>query len=76
LTWGFFADRLSKFRRTGPDRARAQCPAHDGDGTDTLSIEQGREWWLLYCWSRGCSTESISRSLGLALSDLSLEDRP
>jgi hypothetical protein len=73
LDWGFWADRLRKFRRTGPDKATGCCPAHD-DRNPSLTLAKGRAWWVFTCWSQSCSTDAICQALGVEIADLLLED--
>jgi hypothetical protein len=73
LDWGFWADRLRKFRRTGPDKATGCCPAHE-DRNPSLTLAKGRAWWVFTCWSQGCSTDAICQALGVEIADLLLED--
>src|SRR5437763_699797 len=59
--------RLKRVRRSG-DGYVALCPAHD-DRHPSLSIAQGRDRVLLYCF-RDCGIEAICEALGIRVSDL------
>src|SRR4051794_39531424 len=47
---------------------RAPCLAHGGKDRN-LSITHKLGKWLLRCWSHGCSTEDIVKSVGLKMPD-------
>lgn len=62
--------RLSKVKKTGPDRWSALCPAHD-DHHPSLGVREldnGRV--VVRCRSVGCSVEEILATVGLGFSDL------
>src|ERR1700730_5984372 len=46
----------------------ARCPAHD-DRRPSLSISEGRDGRVLIQCFAGCSTDAITSSLGLAMTD-------
>lgn len=60
--------RLHKFTRTGADRWKACCPAHD-DKSPSLAIRDADGRLLLHCFG-GCSTEAVLSAVGLTFSDL------
>lgn len=48
------------------NRARAQCPAHDGDNPQSLSIVEADDGRVLAkCFAHDCSWEDICRALGV-----------
>jgi len=53
---------------SGPQRAQAQCPAHDDRGP-SLAITQIEGQVLVYCHA-GCRTEDVLAGVGLTLGDL------
>jgi hypothetical protein len=60
--------RLHKVQRTGADRWKACCPAHD-DKSPSLAIRDVDGRLLLHCFG-GCSTEDVLSAVGLTFSDL------
>lgn len=60
--------RLQKVHRTGNDRWKACCPAHD-DKSPSLAIRDADGRLLLHCFG-GCSTEAVLSAVGLTFSDL------
>ena len=48
-------------KRTGPDRWRARCPAHD-DNNPSFDIAEKNGKPLFKCWS-GCSQEAVLQAL-------------
>lgn len=58
-----------KVRADGPERVRAQCPAHRGTDLN-LAVAAGDQGVLLSCHSHGCSAAEIADALGLQLADL------
>lgn len=58
-----------KVKQQGGERARAQCPAHDGNDLN-LSVAVGDQGVLLKCHSHDCHPEDIARAVGLQLTDL------
>lgn len=59
---------LDKIQRTGKDRWKACCPAHD-DKTPSLAIRESEGRLLLHCFG-GCSTEAVLSAIGLTFGDL------
>ena len=68
-----FLERLRsggfKIENHGRDRARSQCPAHQGQDTN-LSIAVGDQGLLVSCKSYECPPEDIMRAVGLTLGDM------
>lgn len=60
--------RLQKIQRTGADRWKACCPAHD-DRSPSLAIRDADGRLLLHCFG-GCSTEAVLSAVGLTFTDL------
>ena len=60
--------RLSKVKRTGPDRYIACCPAHD-DRTPSMGISQKDGNIIFHCFA-GCEPADILESVGLTFADL------
>lgn len=56
-----------KVQRRG-NRARAQCPAHGGDGMN-LSILNAADRITAHCHSAGCDTKDVLEALGLTVAD-------
>ncbi len=61
-------DRLEQVRQARPDQWEARCPAHD-DRHASLSVGQGDKGAVLRCHA-GCTTDEITRALGLELGQL------
>ena len=61
--------RLPKYRKFGPGKWMAVCPAHD-DRHPSLSIREAEDGKvLMHCWA-GCSVEQIVSALNLSMADL------
>ncbi|SHM05517.1 CHC2 zinc finger [Nitrosospira sp. Nsp11] len=61
--------RLTKVKKTGPDRWLACCPAHD-DKSPSLAIKElGDQRILLHCFA-GCSPQEILDAIGLTFDEL------
>lgn len=58
-----------KTQSRGTGRARAQCPAHNGDDLN-LSIAVGDQGVLTKCHAYDCPAEDIARALGMNMTDL------
>lgn len=61
--------KLSKVRKTGPDKWHACCPAHE-DRSPSLAIKSlpdGRV--LVHCFG-GCDTEAVLGAVGLEFTDI------
>jgi hypothetical protein len=70
------ADRVARFKRTGPYTGIGSCPtgAHAlGDRSRGLSLRAVDDRVLIYCHA-GCGAGEVVESLGLTLADL--YDRP
>ena len=61
-------DKLEKVKRNG-NKARALCPAHDGDNPTALAITKIEGKVLLYCHV-GCHIDEVLASLSMRRSDL------
>jgi hypothetical protein len=59
---------LHKVQRTGTDRWKACCPAHD-DKSPSLAIRDIDGRLLLHCFG-GCETELVLSAIGLTFADL------
>lgn len=59
---------LHKVQRTGTDRWKACCPAHD-DKSPSLAIRDAGGRILIHCFG-GCDTESVLSAVGLTFADL------
>lgn len=73
-----FEDFISKFeRKTKTQRGfSVRCPAHNGEGSVSLSVAMAKDGGvLLHCFA-GCTPERVVSSLGLVLSDLFAESAP
>ena len=51
-------------------KARAKCPAHNGEDRNLTLSEGADRRALLTCFSHRCAVEAIVRALGLSMSDL------
>lgn len=58
-----------KYKADGRGRARAQCPAHNGDDLN-LAVAIGDQGVLLRCHSYDCPAEDVAKAVGLTLNDL------
>lgn len=67
-------NRLDGLRRSG-DGWIAKCPAHE-DQKPSLSVGIGKDRRILLHCQAGCSTEAITRALGLTVKDLFAERLP
>ena len=61
-------ERLDRVRTYGKGW-RAQCPAHDGKSTNSLSISETDETVLIKCWG-GCENFAVLSAVGLEFKDL------
>ncbi len=68
LTTKDFLDRLEKVRERPNGQWLACCPAHD-DKNPSLSIREGDNIPILYCFSGGCDYRQILNSVGLSPGD-------
>ena len=62
--------RLSRIKRTAPDKWVSCCPAHESKSQQSLAIKElddGRV--LLHCFG-GCAVESVLGAVGLQIDDL------
>ena len=59
-----FLSRLSKVRKTGPDRWLACCPAH-GDENPSMNVKELPTGKLLVICRAGCELEAIKDATGL-----------
>lgn len=62
-------DRLGRRARPRNGGYRAQCPAHDGQSPESLSVRQIEGQALVHCFG-GCAAVDIMEALGLAVRDL------
>lgn len=73
LAYDRFTEKLRtagfKIQQHGRDRARAQCPAHNGNDLN-LSIAVGDQGVLLKCQSYDCPAADIASAVGLTMNDL------
>lgn len=58
-----------KVQHHGQDRARAQCPGHNGEDYN-LSLAVGDQGVMLKCHSYDCPAEDVAKAVGLTLNDL------
>jgi len=63
-----FLCRLEKVKKRGGGYI-ARCPAH-ADSEPSLSVRESDDRLLVHCFA-GCDAESVARSMGLTLSELS-----
>ena len=61
--------RLDGVIRTGDDRWRARCPAHDSKA-QTLSVRVGDTGAVLVKCFAGCTVDEVCAAAGVSLSDL------
>jgi len=64
-----FTARLEGFKRTGPGRGMARCPAHKDRGA-SLSVREFDTGAVgLHCFA-GCTVEAVVEALGLRMENL------
>ncbi len=61
--------RLSKVRKSGPNKWMACCPAHDDRSPSLAIAEPEPDKILIHCFA-GCELSEIIDSVGLSMSDL------
>jgi len=69
-----FLDRFRGVVKTGNNKWKAYCPAHD-DKKPSLSITLGDGMWLLCCHA-GCILDAILAAVGLEKKDLFFNTKP
>ena len=69
-----FVSRLEYVRKTGNDKYRARCPAHNSNSAK-LDIKIGNNnSIIMICRTRGCEPKHIMEAVGLTESDMWPED--
>ena len=70
-----FVSRLEYVRKTGNDKYRARCPAHNSNSAKLdIKIGQNGDRIIMICRSRRCSPIDIVESVGLKAYDLRPDD--
>lgn len=60
--------RLTKVKKTGPDKWISCCPAHE-DRSPSLAIKESDGTILLHCFA-GCSVDDVTGAIGVDMVDL------
>lgn len=72
-----FEDFISRFEKKSKTTKgfNVRCPAHNGEGSSSLSVARSDDGGVLVHCFAGCSAEAVVGSLGLKMKDLFGEER-